>query len=78
MMTRSLRQGPSISQLTGIWLLLSGVWLAGGTTQAQDIQCDASASHDDCAGVISRQSTPADGRDSMALTPESPGFFHDG
>ena len=78
MMTWSLRQGFSISQLFGIWLLLSGVWLACGPTQARNIQCDVSASQDDCAGVISRQSTPAEGRDSMALTPGSHGFFHDG
>jgi hypothetical protein len=71
MMTRSLRPGPSISQLTGIWPLLSGVWLTCGLTQAQDIQCDVPASHDDCPGIISRQSTAADGRDSMALTPGS-------
>ena len=71
MMIWSLRQGFSISPLSGIWLLLSEVWLACGTTQARDIQSVVSASQDDCAGVISRQSTPADGRDSMALTPGS-------
>lgn len=71
MMIRSLRQGLPILQLTGLWLLLSVVWLACGLTQAQDIQCDVPASHDDCPGIISRQSTAADGRDSMALTPGS-------
>ena len=73
MLTRSLRQGLSTSHPTGIWLLLCGVWLACGTTQAEDLQCDVPASHDDRAVIISRQSTAADGWKQVA---SDIGTFH--
>ena len=60
MMTQSARQLLSTSHRTRVLLLLCGVWLASGTTQAEDLQCDVPASHDDCAVIISRRSTAAD------------------
>lgn len=60
MMTRSARQLLSTSHRTGVLLFLCGVWLACGTTQAEDLQCDVPASHDDCAVIISHRSTAAD------------------
>jgi hypothetical protein len=44
------------------WCLafLCGVWLACGTTQAEDLQCDVPASHDNCAVIIALRSTAAD------------------
>ena len=61
MMTRSIRNLLSTPHRIGMGLLVWGVWLACGTTQADDLQRDVPAAHDDCAVIISRRSAEADG-----------------
>lgn len=61
MMTRSFRHFLSTPHRIGVGLLLGGVWLACGTTRADDLQRDVPAVHDDCAVIISRRSAEADG-----------------
>ena len=61
MITRSIRHVLSTPHHIGVGLLVWGLWLACGTTRADDLQRDVPAAHDDCAVIISRRSAEADG-----------------